>query len=375
MKKTICIIAALLVIGANLFAIGFGYHIIEAKAEMEFASGIFPIALNYQFNFPMPDFIPGSSTLLTFRLDNGLDFRTLKQNPYDGSFYSEVDPSLDLDYMTVYDEFNLIFEQGVWNNHIIAGISLGGRFENAYEAIGFMIDDNDQGLFWDGDKERFPGASFIGAPELGGDRSVFQTHLSARLELDFMDDQVVRRDGARLESYFKITGPWMPLNDGSADYILSRNTLNISKTLFSVRRESGKSWMSFVFDNDTTYRYIIGDKIPQYLQGGDVWDEVTAPATTHVITNRSAITWYGPQITDDTYPAVSLFYSIGLSMGQALNSTSDKDYSELVAVYGIETEIMILDIAKLYWQWGFVTNPVFNEECRAISRIGFTFGV
>ena len=151
-----------------------------------------------------------------------------------------------------------------------------------------MIDDNDQGLFWDGDNERFPGASFIGAPELGGDRSVFQTHLSARLELDFMDDQVVRRDGARIESYFKITGPWMPLNDGSADYILSRNTLNISKTLFSVRRESGKSWMSFVFDNDTTYRYIIGDKIPQYLQGGDVWDEVTAPATTHALFHTMA---------------------------------------------------------------------------------------
>ena len=93
------------------------------------------------------------------------------------------------------------------------------------------------------------------------------------------------------------------------------------------------------------------------------------------MTNSTSLTWYGPQLTADTYPSVSVFYDIGLSFGKALNSSSSATYSELVAVYGIEAEIMILDVAKLYWQWGFVTNPVFGEECRAMSRIGFTLGI
>ena len=106
-----------------------------------------------------------------------------------------------------------------------------------------------------------------------------------------------------------------------------------------------------------------------------VWDDVAMPATSSVVTNRTSLTWYGPQLTVDTYPAVSVFYNVGLAFGDALNSDSDERYWEFAAVYGIQAEIMILDIAKFYWQWGFVTNPVFNEECRAISRIGFTFGV
>lgn len=375
MKRTLGIIVALLVMAGNLFAIGFGYHVIEAKAEMEFASGIFPIALNYKFNFPVPDFISGSSTELSFSLDNGLDFRTLRQNPSDGSFYALDEPDYPVDYMTVYDEFNLSFNQGFADNSLTIGVSIDGRFENSYEALGFMEDGDDQGLFWDGDVERFKGSSFIGAPELSGDRSVFQTYLSAVFELDFMDDHVVRRDGARFESYFRITGPWMPMNDGSADFMLSRNTLSLAKTLFSVERSDGKGWISFVFDNETTYRFILGDKVPQYIQGGELWNGVAAPATEHIVTNSTSLTWYGPQLTADTYPSVSVFYDIGLSLGKALNSSSSATYSELVAVYGIEAEIMILDVAKLYWQWGFVTNPVFDEECRAMSRIGFTLGI
>ena len=56
MKRTLGIIVALLLMAGNLFAIGFGYHVIEAKAEMDFASGIFPIALNYSSGFHFRQF-------------------------------------------------------------------------------------------------------------------------------------------------------------------------------------------------------------------------------------------------------------------------------------------------------------------------------
>ena len=179
----------------------------------------------------------------------------------------------------------------------------------------------------------------------------------------------------KFESFFRITGPWMPLTDGTANFFISSNDLDLAVTMFSLYRGNGKHWMSVVLDNRTTFRYAAGTKVPQYIMGGVVWDDVAMPATSSVVTNRTSLTWYGPQLTVDTYPAVSVFYNVGLAFGDALNSDSDERYWEFAAVYGIQAEIMILDIAKFYWQWGFVTNPVFNEECRAISRIGFTFGV
>ena len=132
MKKRVFLIlilfAALL---SSASAIGFGYHIIEAKAETDFASGIFPLALNYQFNFPVPDFIEGSSTELAFRLDNGLDIRKLRQHPDDGRFLNDSNAGFPLEYMVLYDEFNLFYRQGFWNDHVALGVYIDGRFENA----------------------------------------------------------------------------------------------------------------------------------------------------------------------------------------------------------------------------------------------------
>lgn len=375
MKKVYAFILLFLVSCMSVFAIGFGYHIIEARADVDFASGIYPVSLSYQFNFPVKDIVDGSSTVFAFALDNGLEFRTLRQNPDDGSFYAMNPPEHTLDYMTVFDEFNLFFRQGFMDDELSFELSIDGRFENSYESMSFMKDGNSQGLFWDGDKPRFADSSFIGAPELGGDRSVFQSYVSAVFTYDLMKDEIVRRDGMRFRSRFRITGPWMPLNDKTASFYISDNTLDLAVTMFSLERNSDRSWLSVVFDNSTNYRFISGDKVPYYIQGGELWNDVYSPATRHVVTNKTSITFYGPQITADTYPSVSLFYNLGVSFGKALNSSDSTSYLELTAVYGIEAELMILDIAKLYWNWGFVTNPVFNEKPGAVSQIGFTFGV
>ena len=374
-RKLASLLILLLVAVSAVHSIGFGYHVIEARSDVDFAGGIFPIAVNYQFNFPVPDLLPGSMTELAFRLDNGLDFRTLRQNPKTGDFYAlsgGVDYSLD--YMVVYDEFNLFFNQGFWNDHLTLGVSIDGRFENAYESLEYLSNPDGNALFTlpDG-SARFK--SFIGAPELEGSRSIFQTYLSGLLAIDFMDDEAVRRNGARLTSDFRITGPWMPMNDSSGDFLISSNTLDLSLTLFHLERGSGKSWISLVLDNSTTYRFIWGDKVPVYIEGGVLFDDVAAPATRHVVTNELALTIYGPQFTVDTYPSVSLFWDFGYSFGPALNSVADTTYGETVSVWGVKVEFLVLDIFKVYWHWGYVVDPVFNEQSRAITRLGFTFGV
>lgn len=378
MKKRLFLVPILFVaVLCPAFAIGFGYHIIEAKAEADFSSGIFPIALNYQFNFPVPDVIDGSSTELAFRLDNGLDIRKLRQHPDDGRFLNEDNAGFPLEYMVLYDEFNLFYRQGFWNDHISLGLYIDGRFENAYETFDYKYDDeHDEGLFWDGDEERFSGSSFTGAPELRGGRSIFNTSLSASLTLDFLDDEITRRNGLKFDSYFRISGPvWIPLNDGTSDYILSRNTLDLAFTFIDEPWKDGRSWFSVVLDNSTTYRFIMGEKVPYYIQGGEMWNGNYMPNTQHVLTSLFSLTFYGPQLSADTYPSLSVFMDLGLSYGKALNSSNDEVYGDFSAIFGFKAEFLILDIAKFYVQCGYVKFPSLNQVEGPQVAIGFTFGV
>ena len=378
MKKRLFLVLILFVaVLCSASAIGFGYHIIEAKAEADFSSGIFPIALNYQFNFPVPDVIDGSSTELAFRLDNGLDIRKLRQHPDDGRFLNEDNAGFPLEYMVLYDEFNLFYRQGFWNDHISLGLYIDGRFENAYETFDYKYDDeHDEGLFWDGDEERFSGSSFTGAPELRGGRSIFNTSLSASFTLDFLDDEITRRNGMKFDSYFRISGPvWIPLNDGTSDYILSRNTLDLAFTFIDEPWKDGRSWFSVVLDNSTTYRFIMGEKVPYYIQGGEMWNGNYMPNTQHVLTSLFSLTFYGPQLSADTYPSLSVFMDFGLSYGKALNSSRDKVYRDFSAIFGFKAEFLILDIAKFYVQCGYVKFPSLNQVEGPQVAIGFTFGV
>ena len=378
--RKLCILLLSMMLSAPLAAIGFGYHVFEVRTEPEFSNGVFPTSVMYQFNFPMPDFISGRSTILAFRLDNGLAYRNLRQSPCDGSILARDPVSYPTEYTVLFDEFNLFFAQGFGETRdeekdlITAFISLDGRFENAYESLEYLSAPDGDALFTlDDGSARF--SSFIGAPELEGSRSIFQTCLSGLLAIDFMDDETVRRNGARLTSDFRITGPWMPMNDSTGDFLISSNTLDLSITLFHLERGSGKSWISLVLDNSTTYRFIWGDKVPVYIEGGVLFDDVAAPATRHVVTNELALTIYGPQFTVDTYPSVSLFWDFGYSFGPALNSVADTTYGETVSVWGVKVEFLVLDIFKVYWHWGYVVDPVFNEQSRAVTRLGFTFGV
>ena len=378
MKKRLFLVLILFVaVLCSASAIGFGYHIIEAKAEADFSSGIFPVALNYQFNFPVPDVIDGSSTELAFRLDNGLDIRKLRQHPDDGRFLNEDNAGFPLEYMVLYDEFNLFYRQGFWKDHISLGLYIDGRFENAYETFDYKYDDeHDEGLFWDGDEERFSGSSFTGAPELRGGRSIFNTSLSASLTLDFLDDEITRRNGMKFDSYVRISGPvWIPLNDGTSDYILSRNTLDLAFTFIDEPWKDGRSWFSVVLDNSTTYRFIMGEKVPYYIQGGEMWNGNYMPNTQHVLTSLFSLTFYGPQLSADTYPSLSVFMDLGLSYGKALNSSNDEVYGDFSAIFGFKAEFLILDIAKFYVQCGYVKFPSLNQVEGPQVSIGFTFGV
>ena len=390
MKKLLLTITLLLLLSVNLFAIGFGYNIFEIRTTPEFSNGVFPTSLLYQFNFP----IPGDSTTLAFRLDNGLVYRKLRQSPSDGFLYainptynSEFNEGENKECSVQFDEWNLVFGQGLFKQSftsedlITFWATLDGRFEDAFERLSWLSnEDNISGVFYKTPTEkRFSAStSWVGAPELIGNRSVFQLSVSFGLDLNYMQDKITRRNGIKFSSWFRYNPSWLNLfKDTTADYLLSWNKLDVAYTLFAINQNGTRdtTYVSLVFDNSTIYRFIKGTKIPAYIQGGEIWGTAN-PNVEHSITNRSSLTLYGPQINSyDCYPSIVAFLDLGYSRGKLLNTTLDVKYSEVIASIGFRAEMIIFNIFDLYYEYGRVINPLFNEDEYSKHTFGFSIGV
>ncbi len=384
-----------------IFSIGFGYHIFEIRTTPDFGKGIFPTSLKYQFNFPVPDMIPGSKTIFTFRLDNGLEYRQLRQSPNTGALYAKNPEYLTIDafsndfdrtYSVQFDEFNLLFSQGFVHTSfanedlLTAQVSLDGRFENAFENLTWLYDkDHMEGVFYNGiGNQRFDDSiTRIGAPELIGNRSVFQLSFTFGFEFNMLRDKITRKDGIKISSLCRLAtkSVQLPENDflpnSEADALLSQNKLDVAFTIFAIKQNGSRdtTLLSAVLEDNFTYRYIKGTKVPAYMQGGHIWG-TQAPNAEHVLTNRVSLTLYGPQINSyDCYPSISGFIDIGYSTGKVLNSSLNETINEFTGSVGFTLKFIIFNIVNFYYEYGYVFDPVFTEEKYSKQSFGFSVGI
>lgn len=387
MRKKLLIII-LLFITFNLSAIGFGFHILELRTMPDFGANTFPTSLVYQFNFPMPDFLSGNTTLLAFRLDNGMEERLLKQNPDDGRII-DTDSTLMAcftnqearKYTTHYDEFILIYEQGFFGQDLIKlHFSFGGRFELAFERLAWMFDNkNTEGLFWKSPgNARYPTTSWVGNPELAGSRNIFQTFLNFGLSLNYLKDEETVKNGVSLSSMLRLSPEWIPFTDKTADFYSLYNVLKLNYTPVAIY-QNGKhkdyTWFSTVIGNDFSYRWILGAKVPYYIQGGLITGAYV-PNTSSVITNRTYISLYGPQLAaKDCYPVVTGFHELGYSFGNILNMGSKNSLTAYAGTIGFRAEFNIYNICRLYYQMSYVYKTAFSDETKVITSFGFTLEV
>lgn len=397
MRKFIFVLIVSFMILLPLQSIGFGYHVFEIRTDPQFSfNGVwqFPLSVVYQFNFPVPDFISGSATSLAFRLDNGLDFRTLKQDPETGEILQKVDPRYpERDYMTLFDEFNLVFSQGFLHldfsdeDLLTFSVLVGGRFENAYEMLGYYSDSSHtEGLFHTTGKndegesvilDRTPfGSSFLkGTPELSGERSVFEISLSAGLDINFMKDDNTSLNGVRLSSWIRYSPTWLNWFTDTSDFFLSWNRLDLAWTLFRLPFIDDLSSLSMVLTNSTMYRYLTGEKVPYYIQGGEIW-EAEALSTEQVITNSLALTLYGPQLfATDVYPFISAFFDLAYSWGRVLNTDSSRIDGDFAASCGARAELVLFNVARVYYEIGVVALSRNVEDMDLVQRFGFSVGI
>ena len=400
MKKTyIALLLLLLIITSPLFAIGFGYHVLEIRTIPDFGKGVFPSSLKYQFNFPVPDFVGGNTTELAFRLDNGLVYRTLNQDPATGREFSKYPELLaasgftkddSREYSVQFDEFSLHFSQGLLKTPMSdkdllrVEAAFGGRFENAFENLFFMYDENHtSGVFNSSyGVERFPDNVWNGAPELerrsDGLRSLFSTFLNFQFDINMLRDDWTKKQGVKLAFDYRYSPKSLPMNDGTADFSKLTIDLSAAYTIGAAPMSSKPelSWISSVIGADVRYRFLMGDSIPQYAIQDSIFG-VIPPKTEHLILGRGYLTVFGPQITTkDLYPYVSVFGDVALSFGKELNSIDDEWITEYVGSVGLKAEFNIYNFASLWYEIGYVVRDSFSLVRHPVKgRFGISFGV
>lgn len=383
MKKRITIFLLTVICMFPLFSISFGYNIVDIGVDSDFAAGTFPLYVDYGFNFPVPDFINGNATILSFNLRNGLVPRTLRQNPETGVPYAMAGlPDYPTRYTVLMDEFELVLGQGFGKTPLSPDdtftlwVSFGGRFENAYERLSWAHTPADLDALFsiNVNNERVPRFnSFSGAPELAGDRSVFTGFLLGGLNLNFMSDNVTTRTGAELEVQARWCPPWLFWGDDSAQYLHVSGRFDLSGTLFSAQYQD-HSFVSIVADNSTYYRYLTGPKIPVFIQTGGIWG-VGAENLTNYISNSLSLTLYiapFPKI-DNIYLSCRGFFDIAYAWGQLLNTADSMKYSDLTASTGVRFSASIFSILEAYYELGYVIANSFNLP--ADKAFQATFGL
>lgn len=393
MKKTTKVLTILLLImmmAPSLMAIGFGHHIFAMKTTPEFSNGVYPTSLLYQFNFPIPDFIYGSTTEFALRLDNGIDFRKIKQDPITGNYMDDNIPAFTYprDYMTFFDDFCFVFKQGFLHmpfpdeDLITANLTLGGRFEKSYERITFMDSPQEmEGLFYTKlETPRFDSSvSWIGAPELKGNRDTFQYNISIGLDINYMQDKRTRKNGIRNALWVRFNPEAMQQPDGNnLDFILLSNKLDIAYTLFSLNQngERDTTWLSIVFENNTHYRFLSGKAVPYYAQNNGIWNAY-ALNTEHYISNRTSLTLYGPQILSyDIYPSISGFFDVGYSFGNSMNTAVEKtEVTDLIMSTGLIIDFNFFDIGRMFFEYGFIIDNTLDLPSTTAMNFGFSLGI
>jgi len=386
MKKILAITFLIFLALGQAFAIGFGYHVLKIDTTPEFAEGAIPTNVKYQFNFPMVDFVPGAKTELAFSLNNGFLYRTMEQSPIDGSLYSK-DATWkvgDRVYSVLYNEFSLFFKQGVMHtsldtDFITIGLAINGRFEDAYERFSFMDGvDETEGVFWSspGVRRFDPDGTWIGNPELeGSDRSSFHTSISTELVLNLLEDKRSVRNGVKASLSFRCNPKDMFLNDGTGDYTLTKAKIDVAFTPFKIMQKKSLTFVSLVLDDHFSIRMINGEKVPRYAQEDELW-KVHMPNSEFVIQNRASISLYGSQMHyKDLYPVVTGFFDIGYSFGKLLNTSLDESIDEIALAAGVRVEFIIFNIAKVFYECGWVLDPVYNEEKETRQTFGVRLGI
>ena len=168
------VIALLLIVSLPLHAEVFYSSIINASYLSDFAMSAFPVSFWGEFGVDDLGLVEDLNTRALVRVEAGMDQRTLRQWPSDGSVIS--DPDEQRRYSVVFSEGLVGFQQGLMDNpeegkedFLTFSFLIGVRWEQAFASLRDIQNGDYGGIFDDTGYFR-PGSTIVGVPELNGNK-------------------------------------------------------------------------------------------------------------------------------------------------------------------------------------------------------------
>ena len=353
------VIALLLIVSLPLHAEVFYSSIINASYLSDFAMSAFPVSFWGEFGVDDLNLVEDLNTRALVRVEAGMDQRTLRQWPSDGSVIS--DPDDQRRYSVVFSEGLVGFQQGLMDNpeegkedFLTFSFLIGVRWEQAFASLRDIQNGDYGGIFDDTGYFR-PGSTIVGVPELNGNKYSLSNSISIGLDFSSMDDDYLTPEGYRFSFCFT-AGPWWLLNSptifntsSTTDYWKLMYDAAYSHTFFQGFQDDGEmSLYSLFMDFSLSSQIIFGKAVPQHQMEVRFRDEVIPPRP-FMTDVRASLSLSGPEfISNGTFPMATLVVENAVAAGHLINSTGRESGAGFYGSIGLRADVFIMGLFRAY---------------------------
>lgn len=367
-------IAVLLLSVSALSASDWSFLFTNADNHTGIIAGFCPTYIQGGVSYDGFELIEDRKTRLQLVIGGGYTQRKLWQDPETGvpAESIRVQP-------LIYDvgsfDWALKFKQGFWKSMwdpeadlLTLTVAYEGRFEANLDSMNKGMDKAN----W-GDPMPVLGIDeFLGNkdsdiyPDLKGDHMFLGNSFNIGLELDLMQDTVIRNDGIKVN----LDLDWAPLAlnsalGGEADFMSLVFSAVGAKTLYSYS-EGDMNWFGLQLVDRVYINWTTGDQVPAYAQKpGSLGRQIRGYASWSFnrelsIVNNFDIRLIGPMMgTDLLYPRLILFFDMGYAMGRYYNTDYSPEGNFLSSV-GAQICISFIDAVDLGCQVAYLIGGEYN---------------
>lgn len=381
-KKVCGLVCVVLLVGTLGFAIDISTAVTGVGVTDNFSLYLLPTNVSYRFGLPFKQLIKDQPTSLALYMNTGYEDREIKQNPVTGTPWWVAPLGIKNEYGTVFSSFELNLGQGLGHSEYTDGslfwvdAGLYGRAEQAIERLALFNGEEDYHYTNKTtlDQDIFQTRNTLsGTPDLSGGHYILSLGLFTSFSIDRSIDSNTTYDGFNFFSRAKWSPKWLfnDMMDGKSDYYQLVLSLNLGKTLYQLKAESGKNLFSVVLSDYSRYRFLDGKYVPKYAENGGIFNS-DARNLNNFISTSMHVTFYGPEfLTGDCYPYLFLFAEMGYGWGSVNNTNRDYWDSEFVISYGFHLHLRMFRIFHVYFEMGYNALPALGDDPYWDKNYGF----
>ena len=393
LRKTITILALLLILPAAVFSLSFTTRLTGITTHPEFWLGMFPSSVRCFMGINELELIPGRVTEAGMEIATGTIARTISQDPVTGAIINDssaAELKNNRYYDVTYAAWKIGLAQGLgWSRAsdydlLTLRFTLDGQWEVALDPLmqitrtGYPFRNI----------PAFSGATggqvLPGTPDLSGNRTLLSTSFDLYGKISDQFFKVGILDGLSME--FKVV--WAPSfmtfskgYGGFADYWKIWTYAEYSKMIHTKTMADGTNKWSLGVSDTFEMRILGGKQVPEYaktLKSPTWWYE--PENMTFLAKNTLRLNYYGQQFFGNCIPYIYLFLDMNYSGGRLNNSVAEYVASVWEGSVGLHIELQMFGTLHIYYEIGRLfmytgEDLAYKPGMRASQSLRITFSL